>query len=473
MTVQAVHWYEGMFLRPQHFQVAERHYVEMAGRGAKWNLHYDWGVRSIDLDPDALANYRLLVRSLQGRLHDGTLVSIPEDGALPALDQKEAFRQESTITVYLAVPILQVARANSAPKDAPNGARFLVDTLRLEDENTGTNPQPVDVRLLNLSLLLSTQDHSGYEVLPIARIQRADRAEASPQLDETYIPPLLSCDAWRFLSTEILSPIWDRLGKKIDLLGSQVASAGMTFDSRAQGERLVIEQLRVLNEASTVLGVLAFVNGIHPLSVFTELCRLVGKLAIFAPARRPPELPKYDHDDLGPCFWRLKHHIDALLDTVVEPEYRERRFTGAGLRMQVALEPGWLESGWEMFVGVESPLPAGQCERLLSGRLDMKIGSSDRADDIFRLGQAGLRFNHVPHPPRSLPVRDDLIYFQVDRQSQAAEWESVKRSLALAIRLNENLIVSSIQDRQSISIKHDGQTTTLSFTLFVVPMEQV
>ena len=69
---------------------------------------------------------------------------------------------------------------------------------------------------------------------------------------------------------------------------------------------------------------------------------------------RPPELPRYDHDDLGGCFWRLKQYIDALLDDVVEPDYKERPFIGTGLRMQVALEPAWLDTGWQMFIGVRA-----------------------------------------------------------------------------------------------------------------------
>src|SRR5207244_9394696 len=70
----------------------------------------------------------------------------------------------------------------------------------------------------------------------------------------------------------------------------------------------------------------------------------------------------------------------------------------SGLRMQVSLEPAWLESIWQMFVGVQTTLGAEDCIRLLtrSGHqgLDMKIGSSERVDEIYRLGEAGLKFAH-------------------------------------------------------------------------------
>ncbi len=473
VTIQAVHWHEGMFLRPQHFQAAQRHAHQLADRTARSLSHYNWGLNCLELDLDALANYRLVIRRLTARLRDGTLIAIPEDGVLPPFDLKDAFGRESTVTVYLAVPVLQLARANVAADGTPNTARYLVNVQDLEDENTGLNPQPVEMRLLNLRLLLSTQDHSGYEVLPILRIKRADRAEAVPQLDESYIPPLLNCSAWKPLEAGILQQTYDRLGRKLELLSSQIVSRGMTFDSQGQGDRLILEQLRAMNEAYAPLGMAVFAQGFHPSLMYLELCRLVGRLAIFGAQRRPPELPKYDHDDLGVCFWRVKQYIDALLDIVVEPEYKERPFVGAGLRMQVALEPAWMEAGWHMFVGVQSSLPPEQCERLLTRGLDMKIGSSDRVDEIFRLGQAGLRFSYAGHPPRALPSQPGLIYFCVDRESQSSEWDTVERSLTLAVRLNENLIVSNIQGQRTLTINVGGQSTTLQFTLYMVPRDKI
>src|SRR5207249_2862630 len=213
----------------------------------------------------------------------------------------------------------------------------------------------------------------------------------------------------------------------------------------------------------SLLGIQVFAQGVHPLPAYMELCRLVGQLSIFGAQRRPPDLPKYDHDDLGTCFYRVKQYIDMLLNILVEPKYKERPFIGAGLRMQVSLEPSWLESIWQMFVGVQSPLSTEEVIRLLtrSGQLDMKIGSSERVDDIFRLGEAGLRFAHSPRPPRALPQVPGLVYFQVNRESQLQEWQKVQKSLTMAIRLNENLIVGNIQGQRVLTIKNGGQTTTM------------
>jgi type VI secretion system protein ImpJ len=471
MTARPVHWHEGMFLRPHHFQAAQRHAAQELSRGTRWNLHHDWGVRAIDLDRDALSNYRFVVRSLRARLRDGTLVALPEDGDLPPLDLKPAFERGPSVTVFLGLPALHLGRSNISDTRS-DGGRYRLDSQELEDENTGVNPQLLPVRLLNLQMLLSTQDHAGYEVIPLARVEKSMRADALPQLDEAFIPPVLAVDAWQPLQAGILQNAHDRIGKKLDLLTEQVLARSIDFDSAAQGERLLFEQLRVLNAAYALLNITAFAEGIHPLLAYRDLCGLVGALAVFGEGRRVPALPPYDHDDLGGCYHAVKNHLDALLDAFVEPAYKERPFVGSGLRMQVALESLWLEPGWQLFIGVDSPLETDECVRLLTkpGGLDMKVGSSDRVDQLFRLGQAGLKFTHTPQRPAALPQRPGLIYFQIGRESQQAEWLNVQRSLSLAVRLNESRVAGKIQDQRRLTINRGGgQTTTLQFTLFALP----
>ena len=471
MSYRDVHWHEGMFLRPQHFLASRRYASDRVQMGEKWDHHYDWGLRAIDLDVEALGNYRFVVRSLEARLRDGTLVIVPLDRKLQERNLKKAFETQNSVTAYLGLPVLSEGRANiAAISESETLARFLVDTLDLEDENTGTDRQRVKVRVPNLKILLSTEELGGYELIPIARVQRSDRAEATPQLDANFIPPVIACDAWKVLQADIIEAIHDRIGKKLETLAKQVTTRNIGFDTHAQGDALIFAQLRELNEIYAWLSVAAFADGFHPLPMYLELCRCVGQLSIFGGTRRPPDLLRYDHDDLGGCFYRVKNYIDALLNIVVEPEYKERPFVGAGLRMQVALEPDWFSTAWSMFIGVRSQLESEACITLLN-RLDMKVGSSERVDQLFRFGQTGLNFTPTPRPPRSLPTPSGLSYFQVTRESQLSEWDAAQRSLSLAIRLNEGLVVGNIQGQKVLSIRDDSGVTTLQFTLYVVPRE--
>lgn len=469
MTARAVHWHEGMFLQPHHFQAEHRYQTARTHRGIKWPVHHNWGLRAIQVDQDALKNSRLVIQSLEACLRDGTPVSIPEDGILPTLDLKGVFQPGQPLTVYLALPVRNLGKANVAEESDPN-ARFKLDTQELEDENTGVNPQPIRVRLHNTRLLITGQDQTGFETLPILRIERSTLANAPPQIDATYIPPILSCDAWPILNTEILQSVFDRIGRKRERLAGNLFARGGAIAGGDPADAMTAAHLRELNEAYAVLSVLAFTPGIPPLAAYTELARLVGQLAIFDRSGRWPAIPPYDHDDLGGCFYRLKVYLDTLLDILPEPEYKERPFVGVGLRMQVAVEPTWLDPAWELYIGVRSEMDPDEVLRLLTvpGQLDMKVGSGDRVDAIFQLGQQGLRFEAVARPS-ILPDLAGQRYFRVSRQPER-EWQQVLRSLTVAVRINETRIVGAIQGQRAVTVRGAaGQTATMTFTLYAVP----
>src|SRR5262245_58840261 len=155
MTTPAVHWQEGMFLQPHHFQTAARHAADQLRRNVKWDTYHNWGLRRLDYDRDALANGQLVVRALEARLRDGTVVALPEDAPVPELDFKDAYGPGRRVEVLLAVPQLRVGSAN-APDDpaAAERARWRVESAELEDENSGLDPQPVPLRRLNVRFLL-------------------------------------------------------------------------------------------------------------------------------------------------------------------------------------------------------------------------------------------------------------------------------------------------------------------------------
>ena len=125
------------------------------------------------MDLSALANHRIEVGVLEARLRNGTLISIPGDARFSECDLRAAFAKEGALTVSLGLPLLQIARANITAGSQAKKTRYVVDELSFEDENTGLNPQRIQVRLLNVQLLTSSQDATGYETLPLAAVQRS------------------------------------------------------------------------------------------------------------------------------------------------------------------------------------------------------------------------------------------------------------------------------------------------------------
>jgi type VI secretion system protein ImpJ len=485
-SVSSVLWQDGMFMWPHHMQQEDRCHSERLRLSHCWNVHHNWGVRELEWDADAFQSGRLEIVRLQARMRDGTVVDVPAEGRLPTLDLKELLIGKDQIRVYLAIANVNdqgpnvVAAANGGEQKAsesgetgtPATTRYRVEQFEITDENDGADPQALAFRTLNLNLLVDIQDHTGYEVLEIAQFKKG--TSEAPQVDELYIPPILACDAWKPLAEQILQLIYHHLSGRMDSLADKALTRGITFETQNPGDNRLLGRLAVLNEASCVLNTLAFAKGIHPFTAYLELCRLIGQLAIFRDDHRAPRLPRYDHDDLGMCFYRVKCFLEEDSDSVA---YEEREFIGAGLRMQVSMEAKWLEPAWQLFVGVRSPLPAAHVIDLLTtpGELDMKIGSGNRVDQMFMRGIEGLEFTHAPQPPRVLPVMPDLTFFQVSRESQQSEWAHVQASLTLALRVNDTRLVigstGSLNGERNLSLQaHDAHpATTMHLSLFVVP----
>ncbi|MCL4200991.1 MAG: type VI secretion system baseplate subunit TssK [Pirellulaceae bacterium] len=476
MRYLPVHWFEGMFLQPHHFQAADRHWTELVSVSQRWDCHYNYGVREIKISREALANYQIEIQTCHARMKDGTVISLDTGQGPGRVDLKAAFQKSSAVTVYLAIPNLALGRPNVASGVHPDQHRYVGTELSLADESAGGNDQPVALRDFNLRLALSTDELSGYELLPVARIKRAGEGEAVPQLDDDYIPPLLAIDAWPGLSLDIVRAIYDVIGEKIEVLSQRVVERGVTLSSQEPGDLDDLFMLNALNGASGSLRCLAFAAGIHPLVAYTELCRLVGQLSIFGERRRPPEIPLYDHDDLARIFKWVKAMLEQLIGGRKKLEYEQRFFQGTQRGMQVTIDPKWLHSGWEWYVGVLAEnVSEQQCRDLLRpGSLDWKMGSSQQVDLIFQHGIPGVRQKELLQPPRALPSRQGWVYYEVEKDPENAAWKDVLATQTLALRFNERLIsnLDRLQGQQRLEVSAQGKRSILQFALFAVSSRQ-
>lgn len=481
-----VHWYEGLFLRPQHFQAHERHWNELIQTSEQWDHPYNYGLHSVQFSKEALANNQLQVNLLQARMRDGTLVSLDtgkepdrvdlkeafNNPSLPKVDLLDAFGKATVVRAYLAVPKMQLGRANVGQIGNADRTRYFQRDQATQDETGGGNDQNVQFKLLNARLLLSTQDLSGYEVLPIGQIKRASEEQAVPRLDPDYFPPVLSIDAWPALGRDIVRAVYDIIGQKIEVLANQVTNRGIGLESRDPGDADRIMMLAQLNVGYSTLSVLAAAQGVHPFVAYTELCRIVGQLSIFGRERRTEDIPPYDHDDLARIFQLIRARIEALINSVRDYEFEQRYFVGVGLGMQVTLEPKWLNSDWQWYIGVnKGELTEQECRELLSpGQLDWKFGSSRQVEILFKHRAEGLHLMLVDRAIRALPARRDWVYYEVDRKDSPA-WRDVQETQTLAMRLKDSLILNRdrLQGERSLMVQGRTKRASLQFALFAVP----
>ncbi|MEZ6130729.1 MAG: type VI secretion system baseplate subunit TssK [Planctomycetaceae bacterium] len=458
-------WGEGLFLRPHHFQALERSFHDQLRVSELWTTPFFYGLHRLEIDQDALSNWRVSLGACELRLKDGTQLRFPQDAHISPVEiPKTSFRTaESRIRVYVGISELRRGVSNTAQQAGQNG-RYLKHLEGVEDENVAGNQQELEFRKLNPQILVGNDAARGYDAVPIMQLQLGSTAEAPPQIDPDYIPPLLVKEAWPGLEGFVRS-VYDRLGATAEQFSRQMIDRGVAF---ASGHKEDLERILHLHAVNTALGSLAhfpFTPGLHPFVVYTELCRAVGSLAIFRKTRRIPELPHYDHDNIAPCFARLRQLLDIAPEQ--ETDYVKEPFSCEGFQMTVRLKPDWLDATWAFYIGVESEVSSSRVAELLSEReLGIKIGSIEEVDKIYIRGRRGIRIAPVGDAPRAFP-RKNWHYFRVDREGA---WESVERSLNLGIRFNELRVEQQIngENRIDVTDRESGNLVTLAFFLFAI-----
>jgi type VI secretion system protein ImpJ len=482
-----VHWSEGLFLRPHHFQAMERANAERLAVTAEALDPCSYGIVHLEIDAIALANRKFALRRCQVRLRDGTLVWLEQGEEPDRVDLREACEQlasldtklddaleaADTVRVFLATPRFAPTSANVAPPGQLDRSRELLVRQTVQDDTSGGNDQEVEFRRINVQIKLSTEDLSGFELLPIAQVRRAGNREAAPEIDTAYFPPMLAVDAWPQLGLDIVRGTYDLVSRKAELLSEQAVSRQVGFSSSEPGDLDRLIMLSKLLEAQAVLRVIAFAPGIHPREAYRELCRVAGQLAIFEPTRSLGELPLYDHDNLADVFRVVKDRIEVMISRVVALEFEQRYFTGTGKAMlSVAMEPKWFRSDWQCYVGVQhGDLPVAECQRLLSGNahLDWKLGSTEEVDRLFRLGLPGLDLFPLDRPPRALPARSGWLFYRIGTDSPA--YKSAQLTQSFAIRMRDSSIVDAenLMGQRRIEVSYEGRVTAMQFAVFAVP----
>lgn len=459
-----VHWSEGLFLRTQHFQTAERRLREEIAVAQDWGHGYQYGLAHIELDDEALLNWELRVLKLHARFRDGTALRFPEEADLDPLKLPETlFDGASAVRVSVAVPRLQLPGTNAAA-DRGGDARYVVTQQWVEDENEKGKSQQIATRQFNARLTLQ-DELPGYETLPILQLRRSHGVGSNPEIDPDYIAPLLCCDAWPPLVDRILHPIFGRISGYLMRLNEQAGQQRVTLESGRVEDQKLLMQIQAWNTALGKVWNLPFTRGVHPLEAYCRLCEIVGLIAIFRPDLKFPELPRYDHDELGYCFRTVDEHIEIPEG----PKAIKRPFIVSGLQLEANIEDEWLGADWELLVGVETGLPFKDVDALLAEELKLKIGSTYDVDHIFNHGEPGVDAIPVLHPPREAPARG-WWYWRFDRD--CTPWKNIEKTMAVGIRIDENHTGPLRNGQETVEVKlpgPEGRRTNMTFALWAVP----
>jgi type VI secretion system protein ImpJ len=450
------HWSEGMFLRPHHLQTDRQWVQTTTAAGFDALRPFAWGFTELRIAPEPLEKLTLRLDGAIVRMRDGTWVRVPDNTDVAPLNFEKALNEAEggSLTVFLGIPRRQEVRANSVALEQPEltdgNPRFEPHPLMRRDENTGKNPQMVYVRRIRGRLFTPSEDMTEFETVPVCALRRSDRPGAVPELETLGAGPVLTIRAHAGLSSVITS-LADQVEAKNEVLAREAREQRMMFTDGVAANSEHLLKVHVLNETRAHLRALLQAPVLHPYDVFVVLARLVGHLSVFHEELVPGALPVYDHDRPGPAFEALRRRIVVLLDAMRPMAYVERRFERKkddrgreGLAIE--LDRSWIDQNLEMYVGLTAPeMDTQELERFIRARLNMKLASPTRAPRIHNIAVQGLRMETRAVPAGTLPRRDGLHYFRINKtigSDQTDYWRECEQERGIRVSIQEGQLES-------------------------------
>lgn len=376
----AIRWKEGMLLAPQHFQQLARRQEELLAYQTGAAHPYAWGVRTLTIDPDALARGWFRVAELEAILPDGLVVTLAEQSLEADLsghkDALEAAGGSNGIHVYLAV---RRWRSGAGSVVGDEGRYEVSAGDPVLDENTGEGEQRVERLRPRLMLRITDEPSGDYVRLPLARVAYRD----NQYLLTPYEAPCLA------------APAESTLGKIVADLASRLWAKAKYLAEGRTAQRLETRmKIQALVSGLPVLEEILYAESPHPRELYLTLCSVAGSLGFLRDNPMPPELPRYDHTDLLATFRKADQVLTSVLEEGISEQYLDYVFELEKQRnvFYLYFEPAWQDR--DLLLGVRRR--AGQSDRELQEWMDEAlIGSQSFVTEMQKSRILGINRRRI------------------------------------------------------------------------------
>lgn len=419
-------WTEGMFLRPHHFQQAERWLEAYSRSWGKLQNPYHWGFMSLRIDATLLRQGKLAIEEASGIMPDGTPFHISDaDNAPPPLAIAD---EQSDIRVVLALPEQRAGRPEAIFEASSQSlARYGAVERDVNDLNGGAvGRAAVQFGTLRLRLMLESDLNPEWTALGVAQVIRKDSARHL-QLDARYIPPLLNCQHAAAVTT-LMQDLEALLNQRSEQMAQRLHQAGRGGNA----EMIDFMLLALINRHIGQLRHARQLPQLHPERLFSDWLQFAAELATWSAARRPEETPRYQHDNLQLSFSALMLQLRQQLSQVMEENARQLTLTERSHGLYVATVPdASLLRDYGFVLAVRAEIPGDTL--LTHFPAQMKIAPVSRIRDLVQLQLPGIALRPMPAAPRQIPWHAGYVYFELEQGGDL--WAQMMKSEAFALHL--------------------------------------
>ncbi len=422
-----VAWTEGLFLRPQHFQQADRYHENSLIARTGRITPYPWGVTTLEIDNDLAQQGKFGVRRASGVMPDGMPFDIPDMSPLP--EPIELNERLANTVVGLAVPAIA---KNSREVDFPesdSASRYWRQNAAVIDATAATaSEEEIDIAHPRLSYVVMDGTKRGFTQIGLARVNEIQ--DKTIVFDNRYLPPAISTQAHPGFSGLV-----DRAKGWIEKRLSELSRFAADPSSGGGLQYSDFFILQSLNRSVPIIRHFENSKYVHPERLYETLISLAGDLMTYTTTERmAPTYKPYDHDNLADTFGPVMDDLQRALAGGSRNVFRLELEERAGNVYISRIRDRTLFQDCSFIVEVASARPLTEIQQQFPHLF--KIGPSTKMREIVHAQLPGIEIEHLPTPPRQIRALTGHVYFRLNRSSRL--WPEFSQDPAVGMHFSGN-----------------------------------
>jgi type VI secretion system protein ImpJ len=442
-----VFWHQGLFLQPQHFQLADRSQQALLAPFYDYLTPFFWGVGETGIQKSALGTRIFQLTKGSFLFPDGTHAVFPGNTVIESRSFEEAWIEGGKpFTVYLGLKKWNdrgenVTVVESLGDVSKVSTRFASSADPEEWKDLHGNGPPAQVKRLLFAPKIfweSELDQLGdYMLMPIARLERMGEEII---LTQRFVPPAVTMSGSESLM-KMVREIRDLIASRARQLEEYKRQRGIQTAEFGSRDMVYLLALRSLNRYVPLLCHYTEARQVHPWTVYGLLRQLIGECSAFSEKinvmgetiEGDGLLPSYDHRNLWECFSAAQLLIIQLLDEITAgPEY-VIPLVYDGTYFSAEMKPVYFENRNRFYLVVRT----GEEPKTVIDAVDtvVKLSSREHLPLLIASALSGVKLEHLPLPPQELPRRARSVYFAVDASTD--QWARVEKGRNIAFYWDE------------------------------------
>ncbi|MDV2467764.1 type VI secretion system baseplate subunit TssK [Acinetobacter chinensis] len=410
-------WAEGLFLRPQHFQLQDAYHEQHLSYTINATIPYAYGVKSIQFDETLLNTNVLALDKIEILWQDNEVYSAPSKDLLPEPLLLDNLNLRGEMLIYLTLPMVQPNKKNLHCNENIQPGRY--HSYLSETHDLYTDASPADISLLQRRAefrikdihAVQDEDMNGMLFMPIGKLLRHN--SGTFEFDPQFIPPVLHIEASHYLISNLKRTLNIIQAKIKNIQNNNRENEQKIIEFRS-GDIVSFWLINTLNTSFSILNHLYRHAQIHPERLYLEMLRLTGSLLTFSTAYSVDQLPEYNHLRLQESFGQLDHILRTLLDTIISSRYlsislhesRPSYWSGS-------LESDRITTQSRLYLAVSSSsMQSHELIRIVP--LRFKAGNSADVEQRVIAALPAVPLHHMVQVPTAIPVRSGVSYFELE-----------------------------------------------------------